>query len=81
MLFDIELLHSIVVFLLSTGAMGSFTSANLCRCVRYFKACLLVTQVFKVPVIKWLENVGILMKLADMFTLKNCKCVHLICKL
>ncbi len=38
--FDSKLLRPVVDYLLPTGAMGSFTRANLRRCARYFKACL-----------------------------------------
>ena len=41
-IFDRKLLCLVVDFLLPTGAMGSFTRANLRRCARYFKACVLI---------------------------------------
>ncbi len=37
--FDSTLLRPVVIFLLPTGAMGSFARANLRRWARYFKAC------------------------------------------
>ena len=36
--FDNNLVRPVVDFLLPTGAMGSFSRANLRRCARYFKA-------------------------------------------
>ena len=41
--FDRKLLRPVVDFLLPTGAMGSFTSANLRRCARYVNAWVHIT--------------------------------------